>query len=49
MTSVMAGSTASFWKSAFPQVMMLSIPSAWMDNGHVLRKTVGALLVITIS
>jgi hypothetical protein len=49
MISVMAESTASFWKSAFAELMILSIPSAWMDNRRVLRKTVGAFLVITIS
>jgi hypothetical protein len=48
MISGMAGSTASFWKSAFPEAMILSIPSAWADNRRVLRKTVGAFLVITI-
>jgi hypothetical protein len=48
MISAMAGSTASFWKSVFAEAMILSIPSAWTDDKGVLRKTVGAFLVITI-
>jgi hypothetical protein len=48
MISGMAGSTPSFWKSAFAEAMIRSIPSAWTDGKRVLRKTVGACLVITI-